>query len=92
MGLPLATAPFWLLWYTLGGATLSIPLMPDLLAEITEAARTYYAQANHLGLTAIDFSVWLDELTVARQAEVLTRGLAASRARIPALLPGVAWQ
>lgn len=91
MGLPLATAPFWPLWHILGGVTLSIPLMPDLLAEITEAARTYYAQANHPELTATDFSVWLDELTMARQAEVLARGLVASRAELGFLRYCLEW-
>ena len=52
--------------------------MPDLLAEITAAARAYYVQANALPLTAIDFSSWLDELPATRRADLLARGLAAS--------------
>lgn len=54
--------------------------MPDLLAEITAAARVYYAQVNELDLTATDLYAWLDELPVVRRAEVMARGLAASRA------------
>ena len=54
--------------------------MPDLLAEITAAARAYYAQANSLPLTATDFFSWLGELPATRRADLLARGLAASRA------------
>ena len=59
--------------------------MPDLLAEITTAARAYYAQLKAVDLTANDLQAWLDELPVARRADVLARGLAASRAE-PAFL------
>ncbi len=54
--------------------------MPDLLSEITAAARAYYAQANQVPLTATDFLAWLDELPARRRAEVLKRGFVASRA------------
>ncbi len=54
--------------------------MPDLLAEITAAARAYYAQANALPLTATDFRSWLDELPAAQRADLLARGLTGSRA------------
>lgn len=59
--------------------------MPDLLAEITRAARAYYAQVNELPLTATDFYAWLDDLPAPRRAEVLARGFVASRAE-PGLL------
>ncbi|WP_375419542.1 hypothetical protein [uncultured Hymenobacter sp.] len=59
--------------------------MSDLLAEITAAARAYYAQVNAYPLTATDFQAWLDELPVARRAAALARGLPASRAE-PAFL------
>ncbi|AWM33642.1 hypothetical protein [Hymenobacter nivis] len=54
--------------------------MPDLLAEITAAARAYYAQANALPLTATDFASWLDELPTAQRAGLLARGLPGGRA------------
>lgn len=54
--------------------------MPDLLTEITRAAKVYYAQANVLPLTATDFFEWWATLSAARQAEVTARGFAASRA------------
>lgn len=54
--------------------------MPDLLAEITHAAKAYYTQANALPLTATEFFEWWATLTVSRQAEVTARGFAASRA------------
>ena len=54
--------------------------MPDLLAEITAAARAYYAQAAAFPLTATDFYDWLAGLPPARWAGVLARGFAASQA------------
>lgn len=54
--------------------------MPDLLTEITAAARAYYAQATAFPLTATDFDAWLEGLPVARRAEGLARGLVASQA------------
>lgn len=54
--------------------------MPDLLAEITAAARAYYAQASQLPLTATDFHAWLDDLPPARRAEVEARGFLAGQA------------
>ena len=54
--------------------------MPDLLTEITDAAKAYYAQARTFTLTATDFYDWLAELPVARRAEVRTHGFMASQA------------
>ena len=54
--------------------------MPDLLAEITQAAKAYYAQAAAFPLTATDFYGWLESLPTARRADVLARGFAASQA------------
>ena len=54
--------------------------MPDLLSEITQAAKAYYAQASALPLTANDFYEWLVSLPVARHAEVTARGFAADQA------------
>ncbi|AMJ67779.1 hypothetical protein [Hymenobacter sp. PAMC 26628] len=54
--------------------------MPDLLSEITRAAKAYFAQASSLPLNAIDFNDWLATLPVARRAEVTARGFAASQA------------
>ena len=59
--------------------------MPDLLTEITRAAKAYYAQANALPLTATDFYEWWATLSVTRQAEVTARGFTASQAE-PAFL------
>lgn len=39
--------------------------MPDLLAEITAAARAYYAQADALTLTTANLEAWLNELPAA---------------------------
>ena len=66
--------------------------MPDLLAEITDAARAYYAQARELPLTATDFHAWLDELPVARRTELLARGLAASQAEPGFLRFSLEWR
>ena len=66
--------------------------MPDLLAEITDAARAYYAQAQAGQLTATDFYAWLDELPVTRRAEVVARGLAASRAEPDLLRYSLEWR
>ncbi|WP_310395727.1 hypothetical protein [Hymenobacter sp.] len=54
--------------------------MPDLLSEITRAARAYYAQADAFPRTATDFHDWLATLPVARRATIATRGFAASQA------------
>lgn len=54
--------------------------MPDLLAEITRAAKEYYRQANALPLTATDFYDWLASLPAARKAEVMAHGFSACRA------------
>ncbi len=54
--------------------------MPDLLTEITRAAKAYYAQAHALPLTATDFYDWLASLPAARRADVRARGFAASQA------------
>ena len=59
--------------------------VPDLLTEITRAARAYYAQVDDIMLTATDFHDWRASLSAARQAEVTARGLAAARAE-PAFL------
>lgn len=66
--------------------------MPDLLAEITDAARAYYAQAHAVQLTATDFYAWLDELPVTRRAEVLARGQAASQAEPDFLRYSLEWR
>ncbi|HEX8330255.1 MAG TPA: hypothetical protein VF629_22180 [Hymenobacter sp.] len=54
--------------------------MPDLLAEITQAAKAYYAQAAAFPLTPTDFQEWLESLPPARRAEALARGFVASQA------------
>ena len=54
--------------------------MPDLLAEITQAAKAYYAQAAAFPLTATDFYDWLESLPPAQRATVLAQGFAASQA------------
>ena len=54
--------------------------MPDLLTEITHAARAYYAQANALQLTATDLYDWLATLPAARRGQVLAAGFSSSRA------------
>ena len=54
--------------------------MPDLLAEITQAAKAYYKQAASFTITATDFYDWLDALPPARRTDVLARGFAASQA------------
>lgn len=59
--------------------------MPDLLSEITHAARAYYAQANTFPLTATDFHDWLATLPAARRADATARGFAAGQAE-PAFL------
>lgn len=53
--------------------------MPDLLTEITQAAKTYYAQARPLPLTAADFHDWLASLPAPRQAQTAAQGFAASQ-------------
>ena len=53
--------------------------MPDLLTEITDAAKAYYAQAHDFTLTATDFCDWMAELPVARRTEVQTHGFPASQ-------------
>lgn len=54
--------------------------MPDLLAEITQAAKAYYAQAAAFPLTATDFYEWLESLPLARRTTVLAQGFTASQA------------
>ncbi|WP_233636080.1 hypothetical protein [Hymenobacter setariae] len=54
--------------------------MPDLRAEITSATTAYFAQANHLTLTATDLYDWLATLPTARRERVLHTGFATSRA------------
>lgn len=54
--------------------------MPDLLAEITQVAKAYYAQAAAFPLTATDFYDWLASLPPARRTDVRARGFAASPA------------
>ncbi|HEX8505992.1 MAG TPA: hypothetical protein VF630_11555 [Hymenobacter sp.] len=66
--------------------------MPDLLAEITNAARAYYAQATAVPLTAADFHAWLDELPPTRRAEAVACGPAASRAAPDFLRYGLEWR
>jgi hypothetical protein len=53
--------------------------MPDLLTDITNAAKAYYAQTSDFPLTAIDFYDWLDSLPAARRADVLARGFITSQ-------------
>ena len=48
--------------------------MPDLLTEITDAAKAYYAQACTFTLTATDFYDWMAGLPAARRAQVHTHG------------------
>ena len=64
----------------ISGPLTQTAIMPDLLAEITATARTYYAQAAAFPLTATDFYDWFESLPAARRAEVLARGFAASQA------------
>ena len=40
--------------------------MPDLLTEITHAAKAYYAQGPALGITPTDFHDWASTLAPAR--------------------------
>ena len=54
--------------------------MPDLLTEITDAAKAYYAQACAFPLTATDFYDWLADLSATRRAAVLAHGFTASQA------------
>ena len=54
--------------------------MPDLLTEITDAAKAYYAQARTFVLTATDFYDWMAQLPAARRAEVVAQGFIASQA------------
>ena len=54
--------------------------MPDLLTEITDAAKAYYAQARAFTLTTTDFYDWLAELPVTRRAGIVAHGFTASRA------------
>ena len=53
--------------------------MPDLLTEITDAAKTYYAQARTFTLTATDFYDWLAALPAVRRAEVQAHGFTSSQ-------------
>jgi hypothetical protein len=81
-------------WHRLGPARSVLIRFPmtDLLAQITTAARAYYAQANHLQLTATDFYSWLDELPLTRRAEVLARGFIASQAEPNFLRACLEWR
>lgn len=54
--------------------------MPDLLAEITHAAKAYYAQTTNFCLTATDFFDWLASLPPSYRAAVQARGLTTSQA------------
>ena len=56
-----------------------LPTMPDLLSEITQTAKAYYAQASAVPLTATDFYDWLESLPTARKAEVIVHGFRAGR-------------
>ena len=53
--------------------------MPDLLTEITHAAKAYYAQGPALGITPTDFHDWASTLAPARRARA--PGFAAAKAR-----------
>ena len=53
--------------------------MPDLLTEITHAAKAYYAQARAFPLTATDFYDWMAGLPGARRAEVQAHGFVGSQ-------------
>ena len=55
--------------------------MPDLLNEITQAAKAYYAQASTFRLTATDFYDWLESLPAARKAAVQAQGFTTSQAQ-----------
>jgi hypothetical protein len=66
--------------------------MTDLLAQITSAARAYYAQAAYFQLTATDFYSWLDGLPPAQRAEVLARGFIASQAEPRFLRTCLEWR
>ncbi|MDO7852585.1 hypothetical protein [Hymenobacter convexus] len=66
--------------------------MPDLLTEITNAAKAYYAQAGSFTLTATDFYDWMAELPVTRQAEVSARGFGASHAEPDFLRRCLEWR
>jgi len=59
--------------------------MPDLLTEITRAARAFYAQVENITLTATDFHDWRASLPAARRAGVSAPDFTASRAE-PAFL------
>ncbi len=50
--------------------------MPDQLTEITHAARSYYAQAARVPITATDFFDWLQQLIPAERAEFQAKGFA----------------
>ena len=54
--------------------------MPDLLTEITHAAKAYYAQGPALGITPTDFHDWASTLALARWAHVRAQGFAAAKA------------
>ena len=59
--------------------------MPDLLTEITRAAKAYYAQAPAMGLTSNDFNDWVASLAPVRQEPARRCGFAAAQAA-PAFL------
>ena len=56
--------------------------MPDLLTEITQAARAYYRQTAHIQLTATDFLDWLAQLNPADRANLTTRGFAGAQTEL----------
>jgi len=56
--------------------------MPDLLTEITHAARSYYRQTNAFQLTATDLFDWKAQLSPTRHADLLARGLAVAQTEV----------
>ncbi len=71
----------WHLLGSPGGAESAFPrpapdVVPDLLTEITRAARRYYAQAADVQLTAADFFDWLARLNPAEAAVFQAKGFA----------------
>jgi hypothetical protein len=50
--------------------------MPDLLAEITHAARAYYQQLQQISCTETDFRDWLQALPMAEGEEMAASGFA----------------
>ena len=48
--------------------------MPDLLAEITHAARAYYQQLQQINCTETDFRDWLQTLPSAEREQMTASG------------------